>query len=145
MNASQWSDILTLSSQNLFLRYLLIFVVLPCLCPPSLGTEKLHWVLCALNYHCHLAGRKCLPCCGCYMILKLNYAYREECRLPTAKCSFFQWLLGQLNALSGLPLCNPSRDQDGDTKVKKDAGSDTTGGGTGTYGSRCQFSEIIHR
>lgn len=63
--------------------------------------------------------KKCLPCCGCYMILQLNYAYGEEYRLPTARCSFLQWLLGQLSALSGLPLCNPSRDQDRDTKMKK--------------------------
>lgn len=41
MNASQWSDILRLFSQHLSLSHLFIFVVLPCLCPPSLGTGRL--------------------------------------------------------------------------------------------------------
>lgn len=41
MNASWWSDILKLSSQHFSLNHLFIFVVLPCLCPPPLGTQRL--------------------------------------------------------------------------------------------------------
>lgn len=98
----EWSEILRLPSQHLSLSHLLIFVSCHAFALLLWRMEDFHWMLCTWKYHCHLAGRNCLPCCGCYIILKWNHVYSEEYRLPTAKFSLLQWLLGQLNEATSL-------------------------------------------
>lgn len=53
--------------------------------------------------------------------------------------------MGLVHSLSQLLLGNPMREQGRETKMKKDAGSNTTGGGKGRSRRRCKFSVIIYR